>query len=836
MTRPALQVLGLLFLVSSAGTTGMAGAQSATRPTAATGAVCAPSSANCSVRGRLVDAASGQPVEHASIALRNKGATAVVAGAIVDGGDAFDVRGLRPGTYAVRITSMGFAPIVREIIVSTAAPTADLGVVKMTRVTVSLQTVEVNTMRSAVTVESDRTSFHAKQVAPAATNASEVLENVPAVQVDADGTVSYRGNPNVVVQINGRPSPMTGTQLGSFLKSLPAGVVDRVEVIPNPSAKYDPEGMAGILNIVLKQNTDLGLSGGVDGSASKQRYNASGHLGYQGGPLTLFSSYGYTTNERPTKGIDDRTRYDANLAPVTATDQLISSRARDGGHNLTTTAEYRLNARDLVTSSIVVNSRTQRDASTTLYTDWTGTGSLLDRYDGLRDQGGSGSTFDYDATFKRTFAPRKHELSMEARFNRNREQDATTAWRRDVDASATAFPTQTLTLGEIDGSVALTKQLTVQTDYVRPIGSAKLETGGKANTRWLDRDYTVQTDSLGSGAWTPSALSNAIRFDETVTAVYGLLSGKLGRAELQGGLRGEIAARDFTLAGSGARVPYRYGSLFPSANVLYNLSSADQLKLSYSRRIRRPGTQELNPFPVFMGNQNVFLGNPALGPEYTDAVELGYSRTGSLGMLQVNPFARHTTNAINFIVNPTDTVAGRELTSISFHNVASTNTWGTDLLGSVHVGSRLSGFVGGNVFRMVTDAGAQTAAAASGTTWSARANLSATVLPTVTVQGSYFYRAPMNFAGGRFLSMQMTTLTLRKKLDGDNAALTFRVSDPFSTGQFGAYGLNGSVRQLTQRSFGMRAAYIGYQYSYGRPPKIRQPDQGAQQQNTPGFP
>ncbi|HEV2643484.1 MAG TPA: outer membrane beta-barrel family protein, partial [Candidatus Elarobacter sp.] len=477
----------------------------------------------------------------------------------------------------------------------------------------------------------------------------------------------------------------------------------------------------------------------------------------------------------------------------------------------------------------------------TQYTDLTGTGNLLGRYYGLRDEGGSGSTFDYDATFKRTFTPRKHELSVEARFNRDRDQDATTAWRHDAVASPTTQPATpavapALTLGEIDASVAVTKQLTLQTDYTRPLGNTKLETGVKSNTRWLDRDYAVQTDSLGNGSWAPSALSNAIRFDETVTAAYGLLSGKHGRAELQGGVRGELATRDFSLTGSGVRVPYRYASLFPSANALYNLSGADQLKLSYSRRIRRPGTQELNPFPVFFGAQNVFLGNPALDPEYTDAVELGYSRTGALGMLQINPFLRHTINAIRFVVNPTDTVAGRELTSITFRNVAAMNTWGTDLLGSVHMGSRLSGFIGANVFRMVTDAGSQTSAAASGTTWSARANMTAEVLPTVTLQGSYFYRAPMNFAGGRFLSMQMTTLTLKKKVDGDNAAITVRVSDPFSTGRFGAYGLNGSVQQLTERSFGMRAAYVGFQYNYGRPPKIRQPDQGSQQQNAPGFP
>lgn len=830
MSRNALKVLSVvLFIITG----GVVGAQTPTRtgpPAGAAGNAALPSG-NGTVRGRLVESASGQPLDRGSVAVRPKGTTTIVAGAIVENGNAFEVRGLRPGTYTVRITALGFAPVVREIAVTAAAPTTDLGIVRMAAVAVSLQQVQVNTSRAAVTVEADRTSYHAKQVAPAAANASEVLENVPAVQVDADGTVSYRGNTNVVVQINGRPTPLTGTQLGSYLKSLPAGVVEKVEVIPNPSAKEDPEGMAGILNIVLKQNTDLGLSAGMDASASKDRFGGSGHVGYQSGPLTLFSSYGHSTNLRYSTGIDDRTRVDATLAPLAGTDQLITASHRNVGDNLTTTAELKLNARDVLSNALTLNRRTDRDGSTTNYIDWTGESVVLDRYDGLRDEPAHGTTLDYDATFKRAFTPHKHELSLEARFNRESEQDSTIAWRRDGAAAAPA-----LTLGEIDASGSVTKQLTLQADYTRPLGSAKLETGAKSNTRWLDRDYAVQTDSLGTGSWAPSALSNAIRFNETVEAGYAVVSGKVGKAALQGGLRGELASRDFTLAQTGESTPHRYGSLFPSANVMYDVTSSDQIKLSYSRRIRRPGTQELNPFPVFFGAQNVFLGNPALGPEYTDAIELGYSRTGSLGTLQVNPFMRHTTDAIRFVVNPVDTVAGRELTSISFRNVAVMNTWGTDLLGSFHLGSKLSGFVGGNVFRQVSDAASQTATAASGTTWSVRANLSAELIPTVTLQGSYFYRAPMNFDGGHFLGMQITNFTVKKKLDGDNAALTFRVQDPFSTAKFGAYGVNGSVRQLTERRPGMRAAFVGFQYSYGRPPKIRQPDQGSQQQSPPGFP
>jgi ferric enterobactin receptor len=808
------------------------GPQNPTRPAGTTAGTTAPATGNGSVRGTITDAQSGLPVDHASVAVRRKQATAIVAGAIVSQSNRFNIQGLRPGQYTLRITSMGFSPVIRDIDITQAAPTMDLGAIKLTRGTVSLEQVQVSAVRSAVSNEPDRTTYQSKQVAPAATNASEVLENVPSVQVDADGTVSLRGNTNVVVQINGRPSPLSGTQLGSFLKSLPAGVVDRVEVVPNPSAKYDPDGMVGIINIALKQNTDLGFSGGMDASMGPQRYNGSGRVGYQNGPVTLFSTYGYNSARRNTQGIDNRTQYDDALTASAYMNQFISGYQRNAGNNLTTTVEYKLNRRDVLTNAVVVNNNTRADVSTTGYANLDGSGSLLDRYDGLRDQGGRGTLFDYDLTFKRTLVPRKHELTLDARFNRSRDEDGTTSWRRDA---ASASLIRSLSDGQVDRSIGVNRQLTLQGDYTRPLGSMKLESGVKSTRRWLDNDYSFVTDSADTGMWAPTALSNGIRFNETVNAVYGMLSGTLGRAELQGGLRGELADRDFTLTTSGQNVPYRYASLFPSANALYNVSAADQVKLSYSRRIRRPGTQELNPFPVFFGAQNVFFGNPKLNPEYTDAVELGYTRSGSFGSVQLNPFVRHTTNALRFVVNPSDTVAGREVTSVTFRNIATSDSWGTDLIGSMRLGSRVNGFAAVNVFRMVTEGGASTVPSTTTTTWSARTNASVQVLPTITLQGSYFYRAPMNFEGGRFLSMQMATLTIRKKLDGDNAAVTLRMSDPFNTQRFRVSGVNGSVRQITERNFGARAAYVGFQYNYGRPPKVRQPEQN-QQQGTPGFP
>ena len=824
MRRIPLVLAGLVI----AGSAPAIPAQSPNRPASPPPLVVA----NGEVRGAVVDAASGQPLARASIAVRSKANATLVAGAIATAEGTFRIPGLRNGAYVLRVTYLGFGPRTQEFAISDSAPVANVGSIRLSRVAVALEGVAVTEERATITVEPDRNAYRAKAVAPTATNASEVLDAVPSVQVDVDGKVSLRGNENVVVQINGRPTPITGIQLGAYLKALPASVVERVEVIPNPSARYDPEGMAGIINIVLKQNTDLGVSGGVNaGLSQSDRYNASGNFGYQSGPLTLFTNLGVNADQRTVFGINDRERLDALLAPASYTNQDIAGSTGNKGFNLGTTADYKLSARDVLTNSLTINRRTGTDTSLAAYYELNGSGALVDRYDRLRDDNATGLVLDYALAFKRTLEPRKHELSSEVRLNRTRDEDHMALWRRTpVGAGASQLD------GERDDTDALTKTLSAQVDYTRTLASrTKLETGYKTNERWLDRDFSVVKDTLGSGDWIRSGLSNALTFGERVHAAYGVLTQGVGKTELQAGLRAEYATRDFSLAASGQSYPYTYRSLFPSAVVLYNASDATQLKASYSRRIRRPGIQELNPFPSFFDAQNVFIGSPSLAPEYTDAVELGWTRNGNLGMVQLSPFYRHTTNVIRFIVNTADHIDGREVTSVSFQNLASSNSWGTDLNGSLRLGKKLNGFAGFNVYKLVTDGGSTSSLGMGAVTWSSRVNATSELTPTLIVQGSYFYRAPMKIERGEFSAFQMANFSVRKKIDGDNASVSLRITDPFNQGKFRVRAGDDNITQVTERTFGSRAVYLTMQYNYGQAPKIRLP-RPEESQPQAGFP
>jgi ferric enterobactin receptor len=797
-----------------------------------------PNAANGEVSGTVSDAESNTPLARASIAVRSKGNGALVAGAVARDDGTFRIQGLRPGTYYLRITSMGYGPKSSdEFTVSEASPRASVGSVKLGKVAVALQGVEVTAERATIAIEPDRNSYRAKDVAATATTASDVLDAVPSVQVDGEGKVSLRGNENVAVQINGRPAPVRGPQLGAYLRQLPASIVERIEVVPTPSARYDPEGMAGIINIVLKQNVDLGLSGGFTaGSATATgRYNISGNLGNQSGPWTVFSTYGFNSDDRGIIGINDRERFDALGATLSITEQDIDGRNTNMGHNFNTTLDRKLNDRDVLTNSLAVNVRQSADNSVSAYDELSSARTLLDRYNRARDTDVKSLVFDYSLAWKRTIEARKHELSTELRFNRADDEDQTSLGRVPLFGAISAT-----TLGRIEGendhTDALTQQLNGQLDYTRTLAErTKLETGYKGTARWLDRSYLVEKDSLGIGQWVRSNLSNDFDFNEQVQAAYGVLSQGVGKFELQAGLRGEYARRDFALKSPNQSYPYSYTSLFPSGVVLYKLSDASQAKVSYSRRIRRPGTQELNPFPSFFDVQNVFIGNPKLNPEYTDAIEFGLSRTGQLGTVQLSPFYRRTTDVIRVDINTADTVDGREVTSVSFKNLATSTSWGTDLNGSVKLGKRFNGFGSFNVYKMVTDGGSESSLSSDAVTWSARLNGTAQINPTLTLQTSYFYRAPVNIERGRFSGMQMMNFSLRQKLIGDKATMSLRVIDPFNTMRFKIKAGDDNLTQITERRFGVRATYLTFQYNFGKPPKIRIP-QPQQPEQQAGFP
>lgn len=279
---------GLLAICASLFAPLCALAQSATPP------VAAPDAGE--IRGRIVNAANKTPIDAGTIDVVKPGSEVAFARGAVGLDGRFRVQGIRPGRYQLRIRAIGYAPRELQPIVMTSTAGVDVGTIELTATAAELQSVVVTAPKQEVLLAPDRNTYSVRDMATTrGGSALDVLRNVPSVDVDIDNNVSLRGNSGVIIQINGRPSPLKPAQLGSFLSQLPANSVEKVEVVSNPSARDAPEGVAGIINIVLKRNTDAGLTGGVTTSASTTgRADLGGSLGYQQGPLSLYGSYGWT--------------------------------------------------------------------------------------------------------------------------------------------------------------------------------------------------------------------------------------------------------------------------------------------------------------------------------------------------------------------------------------------------------------------------------------------------------------------------------------------------------------------------------------------------------------
>jgi outer membrane receptor protein involved in Fe transport len=544
-------------------------------------------------------------------------------------------------------------------------------------------------------------------------------------------------------------------------------------------------------------------------------------------------TYGYSHETRGMTGLNNRERLDALREPLSGMRQDMAGETYFGGHNLTGSAEYRPNRRDLLFAGLTANARGNGEESLSATSEFSGPQGPVTRYDRLRDSDVRSRMVDLNLGFRRTFEPEKHWLNSELRFNRAWDTDSNQLWRQTPESADAGIPRLEQEINELD---ALGYRATAQLDYTRALRQrTRLETGYKGEGRWLDRDLVALRDRLGTGLQVDPGVSNTFEFDEQVHAVYGVLSHGVGRFDLQGGLRAEYASREFQLGGTGS-FPYDYSSLFPSAAASFKLDDSNNLRASYSRRIRRPGTQELNPFPMFMDVHNVFLGNPELSPEYTDAMELSYQRTGRMGSFQLSPFYRRTTDVIRFILDTDAEIEGRNVTTISFQNLDVANSWGTDVNGSLRLGPRFNGFASFNLYKMVTEGGTESSLTSDAVNWSARVNGSSQLRQGLTAQAMYFYRAPMAFERGRFDSFQMLHLSLRQAIS-PKSSVTLRVMDPFNMMKFRAEAEYENIFQLTERQMGIRGVQLTFQHSFGQTPRMRQPrPQDQPQEPQSGFP
>lgn len=652
------------------------------------------------VAGRVVNADTKAPVAIATIEVTTSKSTVAAARTSTRANGAFRAQGLRAGRYVIRIRALGFtARELPAIEIGPSSPSMDVGTVTLVASPVELQKLDVIAKRQEVELAPDRNTYVVRDMPTTrGGNALDVLRNVPAVDVDIDNVVSLRGNSGVVVQINGRPSPMKQPQLGNFLSQLPADMVDKVEVIPNPSARDDPTGVAGIINIVMRKETDAGTSGGLTlAGGTTGQANVGGNLGYQRGALSLYGSYGFMRDRRPrSDAIYRENRY---LSPMTFLEESGSRLQLPLAHTLTGSGGYKLGQHDELSGDLVYSTRDQDDSYTIQYRNLNSARDLTGRSDRATNGTGTESNFESALAYKHSFATKGHRLSSEARIV------------RDAEGGPTSIASHTLSLDGVPvGASALERQeswehpneYSVKTDYVRPFsGHVRLETGYKAMLQRFHTTLDTRVLDTTLAVYRPdSSRISDFTYRQLINSAYGMLSAQRGKFQLQGGVRLERATTRFHLRTSDSSYDNPYSSMFPSALVAYNFDDSHQVKLSYSTRIRRPDEpDQLDPTRRYSDPLNVAQGNPYLKPEYIRSVELGLQRSEERMTLQLTPFFRRTLDAVRTI----RTIDSVGVSTRTYANVSTSDAYGADATIALS-GGKLGGFASASGYRQVSDA------------------------------------------------------------------------------------------------------------------------------------
>ncbi|AMR29294.1 hypothetical protein A0257_20790 [Hymenobacter psoromatis] len=779
------------------------------------------------VRGTLLDAATGQPIPFASVVLLRLPDSTAVADVQTTEAGVFALEKLKLGAYVLRANVLGYRVGRRGVTLSSAALVAQLGSLRLRPAATRLTEVVVTAERPPVSTDLDKRVVNvAKDLTAVGGTATDVLQNVPSVAVDQTGAVSVRGKSGVTIFIDGKPTGAAGGAGGGSLDQIPASSIDRIEVITNPSARYDAAGSAGIINIILKKNQRDGFNGVASGGVgTRNKYNTSLTLNYRKGKLNAFGSYDFRRDPRFTNGSLDQATTgpvldSATGQPTTTDHTLFLHQSRQGqtaqtSHAVRVGLEYALPHDQTLTLAAQPRFNTYQNDETILSRQQDQT---LNQpvYVGTSDRQnaslGHNNSADFTFDYRRLWPTRPgRELSAGAVYTPLSADNNLAANLRYLGDGTAATQQQAFHTSLHQGAA--------QVDFTQPLGEkGRFETGAKST--WQRSDNRYDFSSTATSASPALAQQSVFLYQEYVQALYASLGGELGKLRYQGGLRLEQTNTHGQQQQTGEEFRRSYLNLFPSGTLAYGLPREQQVQLSYSRRVQRPNQGELNPFLDRSDPLNLRAGNPALLPEYEGQAELGYQKgfANKASVAVTGFYSLETQTITNFRQVISDPLTGNQVTSSSRLNIGQETNYGLELVGSLPLAAwwKLSGSA--SVFRRLV----RTTLLASDYTNSnivgtARLNSTFTPIKKLDIQVSLNYRSPVVTAQGRRLTSVNTDLAAKYSfLPQDRGTITLRVSDVFNTLQYNflAYAPGLDSRSYNKRE--SRIAFLNFSYRFGR--------------------
>ncbi|MCG1036655.1 TonB-dependent receptor domain-containing protein [Polaribacter sargassicola] len=734
-----------------------------------------------SISGKVIDANTNQPLEYATVVIKNT-ETQVVSGGITDMQGAFKVS-IDKGNYEISIEFISFK--TQKIPTQSITSNKDLGVIKLVEDSSSLDEVVLIAEKSTVDIRLDKKIYNVgKDMTVKGGSASDVLDNVPSVDVDAEGAVSLRGSENVRILIDGKPSALVGLSGADALRQLPSDAIERVEVITSPSARYDSEGTAGILNIILRKGQANGFNGSVNATVGDPKnYQAGVNLNLRTNKINLFSNLGYRDTGSP--GV-----YDSDITYLTdgSIDSVrIENRDNDRyqkGINGNIGLEYFINDKSSITGTIFARDSDGDNISTNNISSFDPSGNNLYNSIRIQDEDEEDKTLQFSLNYINNFNDKGHKLSIDLQHSKSEEYESANI----IDVNPETNTTDEISYDNL-----------IQVDYVLPLGeNSQFEAGYRGNFQELTSDYIVVAPNLDP-EYNPS---NNLEFDQKVNAFYTQFGSKINKFSYLLGLRTEITNIDVKLINTNENYNKNYTDLFPTLNFGYELNEDQSFTLGYSRRLRRPNSRYLNPFESRESEVIFSKGNVDLDPTYTNSFDLGYLNKWGKFTLNSSIYYQHSINNIERVNRQETRIINDEITNVLIRqpiNLASEDRAGFEFTANYNATQKIKLSGSFNYFQFETNGeytynltdlttGEVTSVLQNFDTksdsWFTRFDAKITLPWDIQSQTRVFYRGPKNDAQNDTKGILSANLAFSKDILKEKGTLVLNVNDLFNSRKY----------------------------------------------------
>lgn len=765
------------------------------------------------ITGKVFDKSSSYAIEYANIVVLSKADSSVITGTVSDADGNFSISRVPFGNYFVDVRFIGFTDQRFDVTISREKLNVDLGEIYLEPAALNLDDIVVEGERSPVTYQLDKKVIDVSQMQTAVTgNAADVLENVPSVSVDIEGNVSLRGSGNFTVLIDGRPSIM-GAQ--DILQQIPASSIKSIEIITNPSAKYDPEGTAGIINIILKKNENLGMSGIMNANAGlNDKYGGDFIFEYK--TEFINTTFGIDYNRRFFPG---DSRSEQRFIRNNNSTFINSNGTREWGRiawGLRGGIEFLLSENDILGFGVRYADRDHGGTSFQNFTQWSDQNPDPFFYTSVSDRSRMGEHYHVNMNYFRKFNPNGHQLQLKIDYGNDDsdESSITSEFNNGIQIGGRKT-TEAGPSYEIEGEL----------DYTLPLGEfRKFEAGvqGEIDVSEESTSFSEYDPDLGTFVLQDQFINNT-NYDRRELALYSIYADQFGSLGLQAGVRGEYTYRTIELVKTNQKFNIDEWDFFPSIHASYEFAKGQQLMASYTRRIDRPRGWQLEPFLTWMDANNVRRGNPALKPEYIDSYELGAQTFISNAVLSAEVYYRVKHNKVEQVQSVYDI-------DVNLHTIENIGKdyslgselmlvldpldfWNVNLMGNLY-NYRIEGVLYNEPFSRESF------------NWSSRLNNIFKIGASTTFQFNMMYNSPSVSSQGKREGFFTTHAAIKQDFFDRKLSLTVQVRDIFSTAKFEStsQGLDFYRYNFFNRESPMVMLNIRYNFNNFKQKEIERPN------------